>query len=76
MTNNISRRIEKHQKGWNKTCFTYKRKPLELIFYQKFNDANQAIYFEKKIKNLELKKENALTNEEYNMLQILLSVEM
>jgi putative endonuclease len=51
MTNNISRRFEEHQKGLNKTCFTYKRRPLELVFYQEFNDVNQAIYFEKKIKS-------------------------
>jgi putative endonuclease len=71
MTNNISRRFEEHQKGLNKTCFTYKRRPLKLVFYQEFNDVNQAIYFEKKIKNWSLKKKMALANEEYNMLQIL-----
>ena len=71
MTNNISRRFEEHQKGLNKTCFTYKRRPLELVFYQEFNDVNQAIYFEKKIKNWSSKKKMALANEEYDMLQIL-----
>jgi putative endonuclease len=37
-----------HQKGMNKSCFTYGRRPLELIFFQEFNDVEQAIYFEKK----------------------------
>lgn len=71
ITNNISRRYEEHQKGLNKNCFTYKRRPLDLIFKQEFNDINQAIYFEKKIKNWSAKKKLALANGNFNMLQIL-----
>jgi putative endonuclease len=70
-TNNISRRLDEHQRGLNKDCFTYKRRPIELIFQQEFNDVNQAIYFEKKIKNWSGKKKIALANGEYDMLQIL-----
>ena len=69
--NNISRRFKEHQKGMNKNCFTYKRRPLELVFHQEFNDINQAIYFEKKIKNWSAKKKLALTNKNFDMLQIL-----
>ena len=71
ITNNISRRFEEHQNGLNKTCFTYKRRPLELIFQQEFNNVEQAIYFEKKIKKWSPKKKFALANGEYNLLQIL-----
>ncbi|MEN3322975.1 GIY-YIG nuclease family protein [Mariniflexile soesokkakense] len=71
MTNNISRRFEEHKNGLNKNCFTYKRRPLELVFYQEFNDVNQAIYFEKKIKNWSGKKKLALANGDFDMLQIL-----
>lgn len=70
-TNNISRRLEEHQRGSNKNCFTFKRRPIELIFQQEFNDVNQAIYFEKKLKNWSGKKKIALANGEYDMLQIL-----
>ncbi len=70
-TNNISRRFDEHQNGLNKSCFTFKRRPLELIFHQEFNDVEQAIYFEKKIKNWSAQKKRALANEDYNMLQIL-----
>jgi putative endonuclease len=70
-TNNISRRLEEHQRGLNKDCFTFKRRPIELIFQQEFNDVNQAIYFEKKIKNWSAKKKFALANGDYDMLQIL-----
>ena len=71
ITNNISRRFDEHQKGLNKNCFTYKRRPLELIFNQEFNDVEQAIYFEKKIKNWSAKKKLALAKGEYDILQIL-----
>ncbi|MCL4159967.1 UNVERIFIED_CONTAM: hypothetical protein GTU68_064456, partial [Idotea baltica] len=60
MTNDISRRVYEHQKGINRNCFTYKRRPIELIFYQEFNDVNQAIYFEKKIKKWSRAKKLAL----------------
>lgn len=71
MTNDIERRFDEHQKGLNKSSFTFKRRPLELIFHQDFNDIEQAIYFEKKIKKWSSKKKLALANEDYDMLEIL-----
>ncbi len=70
-TNDISRRFDEHQNGLNKSCFTYKRRPLKLIFHQEFNDVEQAIYFEKKIKKWSAEKKRALANENFEMLQIL-----
>ncbi len=70
-TNNISRRFEEHQNGLNKSCFTYKRRPLVLIFHQDFNDVHLAISFEKKIKKWSGKKKMALANGAYDLLQIL-----
>ncbi len=57
ITNNLTRRMEEHEMGLNKTSFTYKRRPLQLIFHQEFNYVEQAIYFEKKIKKMEWQKE-------------------
>lgn len=71
MTNNLERRINEHKQGFNKTCFTFKKRPVELIFYQDFNEVDQAIYFEKKIKNWSRKKKLALVEGNYDMLQIL-----
>ena len=71
VTNNISRRFEEHQKGLNKSCFTYKRRPLELIFHQEFNGIEQAIFFEKKIKSWSARKKYALAEGKYDMIQIL-----
>ncbi|MFD0931764.1 GIY-YIG nuclease family protein [Psychroflexus salinarum] len=52
----MSRRVEEHQKGLNMSCFTFKRRPVKLIFQQEFNEVDQAIYFEKKIKKWSAKK--------------------
>ena len=71
ITNDIARRFNEHQEGLNKSCFTYKRRPVELIFHQEFNDVEQAIYFEKKIKKWSGKKKLSLANDEYDLLQIL-----
>jgi len=70
-TNNLERRFKEHQQGLNKTCFTYKRRPLQLLFFQEFNDVNQAIYFEKKIKKWSAKKKLALSSKNYDMIKIL-----
>lgn len=71
ITNNIERRFEEHQEGLNKSCFTFKRRPLKLIFNQEFNDVKQAIYFEKKIKKWSSKKKLALAKGNFDMLILL-----
>lgn len=71
ITNNLERRLIEHRKGLNKNCYTYKRRPLRVIFQQDFNDVIQAIYFEKKIKKWSSKKKLALANDDYDLLQIL-----
>jgi len=71
ITNNIERRVQEHSEGLNQNCYTYNRKPVELIFKQEFNDVNQAIYFEKKIKKWSRKKKLALANNDFDLLKIL-----
>jgi len=71
ITNNIERRVQEHSEGLNQNCYTYNHKPVELIFKQEFNDVNQAIYFEKKIKKWSRKKKLALANNDFNLLKIL-----
>ncbi|PHR73231.1 MAG: hypothetical protein COA67_03450 [Lutibacter sp.] len=62
ITNDLSRRIIEHNKGNKKTSFTYIRRHVKLIFYQEFNDVNQAIFFEKKL---------ALANGDFDLLKLL-----
>ncbi|MDT0675184.1 GIY-YIG nuclease family protein [Autumnicola musiva] len=71
ITNNITRRLAEHNSALNQNSFTYKRRPVQLIFHQEFNDVNQAIYFEKKIKKWSAQKKRALAKNDFDMLQIL-----
>lgn len=70
-TNNISRRLDEHQKGLNKTAYTYRRRPVKLIFYQEFNDVFKAKSFERRIKKWSVKKKLALSNEDFERLKLL-----
>ena len=71
MTNDISRRMVEHQAGRSKSAFTYTRRPVKLIFLQEFNEVDQAIFFEKRIKKWSAHKKRALANGDYDLLQIL-----
>ena len=71
ITNDISRRLEEHNSGVDKSSFTFKRRPVEVIFHQEFSDVNQAIWFEKKIKKWSAQKKRALANEDEMLLKLL-----
>jgi putative endonuclease len=71
VTNNIDRRLEEHQEGENIECYTYKRRPVKLVFQQQFIDVNQAIAFEKQIKGWRRAKKEAIINGEWELLSVL-----
>lgn len=68
ITNDLERRFHEHQSGKNSKSFTYKRRPLKLVFYESFNDVNQAIAFEKQVKGWRRAKKEALINGEWHLL--------
>ena len=69
ITNNLERRIVQHLRGIQKVCYTYSRRPVELVFYSMFNDVLQAIAFEKQIKGWSRKKKQAIINDEWDKLK-------
>jgi putative endonuclease len=69
VTNDIKRRIEEHEQGMDKSCYTFKRRPVELVFYQKFQTPLEAIVFEKKIKGWKHDKKKALIENNWAYLQ-------
>lgn len=71
ITNNIDRRLWEHQEGVNNGCYTYKRRPVELVYFETFNDVNQAINFEKQIKGWSRKKKEALIHENWGDMKML-----
>lgn len=60
ITNDLERRVNEHNDGKLKNAYTYNKRPVALSFYQDFNDVNQAIYFEKKIKKWSKKRKKHL----------------
>jgi len=68
VTNNIERRFDEHQSGYNPTCYTYKRRPLQLVFNEVFPDINQAIAFEKQMKGWRRAKKEAIINGDWHLL--------
>ena len=50
VTNDLELRIEQHNEGKNPKAYTYKRRPVEWRYYERFKDINQAIDWEKKLK--------------------------
>ncbi len=71
ITNNIERRISEHKAGVNRSCYTFRRRPVTLVFSAMFHDVNQAIRFEKQVKGWSRKKKKALIEGRWDDLKIL-----
>ncbi|MDX9694312.1 MAG: GIY-YIG nuclease family protein [Bacteroidales bacterium] len=69
VTNDLERRMNEHQNGVNKESYTHNRRPVELVFYNDFNDINQAIAFEKKVKGWTRKKKEAIIDDNWEKLK-------
>ncbi len=67
----LERRLFEHQMGSIKSCYTYKRRPLELKYCEHFDDVNQAIAWEKRIKGWRREKKIALIKGEWGKLSLL-----
>jgi len=51
VTSNLTQRMFQHNSGYFPDCYTFKRRPLQLVFYCEFTDINLAFEKEKQIKN-------------------------
>ncbi len=67
-TNNIERRLNEHQYGKNKDCYTFDKRPLQLMWFETFNDVLDAIATEKRIKGWSRRKKEALIVEDWDKL--------
>jgi putative endonuclease len=68
ITNSIDRRIFEHNSGKNQDCYTYNKRPVELVWVETFSDPTQAIMVEKKIKGWSRIKKESLINEDWDGL--------
>ncbi len=70
-TSNLEQRIMQHNIGTDSDSYTFKRRPVELVWCQEFVEPNQAIYFEKKIKKWSKAKKEAIINDNFDLLPLL-----
>jgi putative endonuclease len=68
LTNDLQRRLNEHQEGMYKKAYTFKRRPVEMVFSIPFQDPQQAINFEKQVKGWRREKKEALINGRWDLL--------
>jgi putative endonuclease len=68
VTSNLDQRLFQHESGYYSNCYTFNKRPIELVFYCEFTDINFAIEAEKKIKKWSRAKKEALINDDYDSL--------
>ena len=68
VTNNIDKRLYEHESGLDPKSYTYKRRPLKLVFQESFSEITQAIAFEKQVKGWRRAKKEALINGDWHLL--------
>jgi putative endonuclease len=71
MTNNLERRFNEHQHGFDRNSFTYTRRPVSLVFHGEFNDVYFAMDWERRLKKWSAVKKRALIAGDSKMLSIL-----
>jgi predicted GIY-YIG superfamily endonuclease len=71
LTNDLMRRFEEHCKGEYPGCYTFKRRPLELVYYETIPFLTDAIDRERQLKGWSRAKKLALIKQDYHKLQLL-----
>jgi putative endonuclease len=68
-TNNVEKRILQHNQGADIKCYTFKRRPVELVYAEGFQDFKMAIACEKQVKGWSRKKKEALIAGNWDQLK-------
>lgn len=71
LTNELIRSFEEHCKGKYETCYTFKRRPVTLVYYETIPFLQDGIEREKQLKGWSRNKKIALIKQEYHKLQLL-----
>ena len=68
ITSNLENRLYIHNSGIIKNCYTYKRRPLKLVYCESFESIFDAIQAEKRIKKWRRAKKEALIARDFEKL--------
>jgi len=69
ITNNLDKRLIEHNNSLDKKSYTYSRRPVKIVYQETFQNPDDAIVWEKKIKGWSRKKKEALMNGDFNELK-------
>jgi putative endonuclease len=69
ITNDLNRRCAEHEKGQDTNSYTFSRRPIKLVWSNKFHSELEAIRWEKKLKGWTRKKKEALIENKFEILQ-------
>ncbi len=64
-------RMSQHEQGFHPTCYTFKRRPVRLVFAENFLNITDAIAAERQVKGWRRDKKEALIRKEYELLPML-----
>ena len=69
ITNNIDKRLKEHNHSLDKKGYTYNRRPVKIVFKETFQNPNDAIMWEKRIKGWTRIKKEALISGDFDKLK-------
>jgi putative endonuclease len=69
VSSNLENRIIQHQTGFFKTCYTFSRRPVKLLFHEQFDDFLLAFDWEDRIKRWSRAKKYALIAGDFELLK-------
>ena len=68
VTNNLDRRLAEHNEGISRKAYTFRRRPVRLVYYESHSNPYSAIDREKQIKRWSRRKKKALIEEDWEKL--------
>ena len=69
ITNNIDKIITEHNNAEDRKRYTFSRRPVELVYKESFQNPNDAIMWEKRVKGWSRKKKEALIKGDFEELK-------
>jgi putative endonuclease len=71
VTNDLDVRVAQHAAGIDITCYTFRRRPLRLVFAEWFSAPEEAIHAEKRLKGWSRAKKEALIRRDWQAIRML-----
>jgi putative endonuclease len=68
VTNDVGRRFIEHQSGVHESSYTFRRRPLKLVYCKQFRSPIKAIDYEKQLKGWSKAKKFALISNDFKSL--------